>query len=182
MSALQEIEIAISKKKLISLFVASFIFVSLGAWFIVSPPKIQNPIFGNPMVVSAVGLLSVLFFGVAGISFFKRLLDKSPGLIISEKGIFDNASGVSAGLIPWTDILSIQETVVQNQRFVNIVVKNPEEYINKHKSIVKRKLAQINYKSFGTVIGIPATGLNCNYDELKALLENKFNEFKRRSE
>jgi hypothetical protein len=54
--------------------------------------------------------------------------------------VFDNTSAVSAGLVPWTDVLEIRETKVANQTFINLVVKNPQEYINKQKNGIKRKL------------------------------------------
>ena len=92
--------------------------------------------------------------------------------------MFDNASAVSAGYIPWTDVLEIRETNVVNQTFINLIVKNPQDYIDRQKSAFKRKLMQINYNSYGTVIGISANGLKCEYHELKANLDKTFSDFK----
>lgn len=103
--------------------------------------------------------------------------DNSPGLIISDKGVVDNSGGISAGFVPWTDITAIKESRAFNQRFINLVVKNPQDYISRQKSFIKRKFLQSNYSSFGTVISISANGLKCNYEELKVSLENEFAEF-----
>lgn len=180
MDSSKKIEIQLSKSKLTLLFLGSVVFVGLGIWFVVNPPEISNPVLGNPTTIFIVGLASIVFFGFAGFFIFKKLGDKSPGLVISDEGVFDNTSAVSAGLVPWTDVLEIRETKVANQTFINLVVKNPQEYIDKQKSAFKRKLMQINYETYGTVIGISANGLKCDYRELKATLDKTFSEFKSR--
>ena len=177
----EQIEIQLSKSKLTLLFLGSIIFVGLGVWFVTHPPKENIPIFSNPTVLFIVGLAGILFFGLVGFFIFKKLFDKSPGLIISDEGVFDNSSGVSVGFVPWTDIVEIKETKVLNQTFINLVVKNPQDYIDRQKSVFKRKSIQINYKSYGTVIGISANGLKIKFKELKALLDERFADFNRKS-
>jgi len=182
MKETERIEIKLSKSKLTLLFLGSIIFVGLGVWYVISPPKVNISIFSNPTVVFIVGLACILFFGLMGFFIFKKLIDNSPGLIISDDGVFDNSSGVSVGFVPWTDILEIKETKVLNQTFINLVVKNPQDYIDRQKSAFKRKYIQVNYKSYGTVIGISANGLKIKFKELKALLIEKFADFNRKSQ
>ena len=181
MNTTYPLEIPLSKSKLTLMFLGSVVFVGLGIWFVTNHPKINNPIFGNPTTIFIVGLASILFFGLVGFSIFKKLWDKTPGLIISDQGVFDNASGVSAGLVPWTDIVEIRETKVVNQTFINLVVKNPQVYIDRQKSAFKRKLMQMNYNTYGTVIGISSNGLKCDYRELKATLDRKLEEYKNKT-
>jgi hypothetical protein len=177
----EQIEIQLSKSKLTLLFLGSIMFVGLGVWYVISPPKVNISIFSNPTVVFIVGLASILFFGLAGFFIFKKLFDKSPGLIISDEGVFDNSSGASAGFVPWTDIVEIKETKTFNQSFINLVVRNPQDYIDRQNSAFKRKLTKINYNSYGTVIGISANGLKIKYKELKDLLDERFADFHRKS-
>jgi hypothetical protein len=179
MNSSKKIEIHLSKSKLTLLFLGSAVFVGLGIWFVVNPPEISNPVLGNPTTIFIIGLASILFFGLAGFFTLKKMENKSPGLVISDEGVFDNTTAVNAGLIPWTDVLEIKETKVANQTFINLVVKNPQEYIDKQKSAFKRKLMQMNYDTYGTVIGISVNGLNCDYRELKATLDKAFAEFKK---
>ena len=176
-----KIEIPLSKKKLATLFAGSVIFVLLGLWFVIHPPVIRNPVIGNPVLIFIAGIASILFFGIVGFYIFKKLFDNSPGIIISDEGVFDNASGVCVGFIPWTDIIEIGETIVANRKFINIIVKNPQDYIDREKSAFKRKLIQMNYKSYGTVIGIQSSGLKCTYDQLKTLIEERFEEFQKKN-
>jgi hypothetical protein len=176
-----KIEIPLSKKKLIILVAGSVIFVMLGLWFVISPPVIRNPIIGNPTTLFIIGLASILFFGTVGFYIFKKLFDNTPGIIISNEGFFDNASGVCVGFVPWTDVIEISEITIANRTFMSVTVKNPQDYIDREKSAFKRKLIQINYRSYGTVIGIQAIGLKCTYVDLKKLIEDRFEEFKRKT-
>lgn len=153
-------------------------FVVIGLWFIIKPPHISNPFFGNPTKLLIVGSLSVLFFGYVGFWIFKKLFDKAPGLLISKEGIMNNSSGFSKQFIPWTDILSFNIASVQRQTFVNILVRNPEDYMNREKNFIKRKLMKMNLDQFGSVISISPNGLKCSWNELNRILAQKFDEYK----
>jgi hypothetical protein len=177
MNQSEQIDIQLSKTKLALMLLGCVVFVGSGIWFLIDPPQSSNPILGNPTVIFIVGLLAILFFGFIAFSIVKKLLDSAPGLIISDEGVMDNSSGFSAGFIPWIDVVAIKETRVVDQKFINIVVRNPQAYIDKQDSALKRKALQMNYNSYGTVVGISANGLKCNYDTLKSMLDNKFADF-----
>ena len=173
-----KIVIQLSKSKLFLLFLGAVAFAGIGFWFISAPPKIDLPILGNPAVIFIVGLTSILFFGIMGYFIFKMLGDKSPGLVISAEGVFDNSSAISVGLVLWTDILEIRETKVVNQTFISLIVKNPQDYIDRQTNVIKGVLMQKNYDTYRTAIAISVNGLNCGYQELKDMLDKKFLEFK----
>ena len=181
MNSSKKIEIQLSKSKVILLLLGALAFVAIGVWFVTAPPEMENPILGGPTKIFIVGVISILFFGFAAFFAIKKLLDKTPGLVISEEGVFDNSSAVSAGLVPWTDLLEIRETKVVNQVFINLVVKNPQAYIDKQKNSIKRKLLQVNYNTYGTVIGISPNTLKCDHKELKEMLTKAFSDFKSKS-
>lgn len=176
----KQIEIKLSKLKMVAMLFGAIVFVVLGILFVQNPEKFRTSIFSNPQVIFIVGLSIIVFFGFIGLLLIKKLFDKSPGLIISDEGVLDNSSGVSAGLVPWADIIEIKEKIIANQKFINLVVKNPQDYIDRQKSAFKRKALQMNYNSYGTVIGISANSLKCNYTELKELLDKKFSDYKNR--
>jgi hypothetical protein len=181
MNKAERIEIQLSKTKLTLMLLGSLMFVGLGTWFVIGPPKVNVSILNNPTLIFSVGLLSILFFGFVVFFIFKKLFENSPGLIITDDGVYDNASSVCAGFVPWTDIVEIKEVKVFNQSFVNLVVKNPQDYIDRQKNIFKKKSVQINYNTYGTVIGISANGLKIKHKELKALLAERFADFLRKS-
>jgi len=174
----QKIEIPLSKKKMTLTLLGSIIFVGLGTWFLINPPKINNPIFGNPTVIFIAGLASILFFGLVAVTVFRKLSDKTAGLIINRQGIIDNSSGVSAGLILWTDIEEIKIYQVASQKFMMFIVKNPQEYLDKTTGLLKRKGMEMNYRSYGSPISISANSLQTNFDELYNLLTEKLKKHK----
>lgn len=174
----EQIEIPLSKKKMILSLLGSIVFVILGLWLLINPPKIDDPIIGNPTVIFIAGLASVIFFGLIAVIAIRKLSDKKAGLIINKQGITDNSSGVSAGLIPWSDIQEIKVSQVLNQKFLMFIVRNPQEYLDKVSNPLKRKAMEINYKSYGSPISISANSLQTNFDNLYSLLREKMKEYK----
>lgn len=174
----EQIEIPLSKTKMILTFLGSLMFVGLGIWFLTNPPKSNHWLFGNPTIIFIAGIASVLFFGLVAVIIFRKFSDKKPGLIINKEGITDNSSGVSAGLIPWTDIQEITISQVMNQKFLMFIVRNPEFYLEKVTNPLKRNAMKMNYKTYGSPISISANALQTNFDDLHKLLEDKMTEYK----
>ncbi len=185
------IEIQLSKTKLVLLFLAAVTFVGIGIWLITTEPpeSLRISFFGllkftttnTKLFFVCLGLVSILLFGSAAFFNLKKLRDNSPGLIITEVGVTDNSSATSIGFIPWEDVIKIEEIKVAHQKFINLIVKNPQEYINKQKSAFKRKTMEINYNMYGTVVPISANSLKCKHSELKAMLEQKFADFNKKN-
>lgn len=172
----ETIEIKLSKSKSLLMLVGCLLFIASGVDFVVSPKRYVSIVAHSPKIIFIVGCIGIVFFGFLGLSILKILAKNEPGLIISKEGITDNSGGVSAGFIPWSDILAINEQVIANQRFINLVVKDPQEYINRQRSAFKRKVMQKNHDIFGTGIGISTNTLNIRYKELKRILEEKISE------
>lgn len=174
MTKLEErIEIPFSKRKLTLLVIGSLIFVVLGILFVVNPEKYTSFIMRSPTVIFISGLASILFFGLCFFFIAKKLGDNSPGLIISNEGILDNSSEVSAGQISWTDIEDISVIQIHRQKLIMIKVKNPQDFIDKQKNTLKRKMMALNYKMYGTPLSITSNGLKISFDELLTTLNNK---------
>ncbi|MDO6431708.1 STM3941 family protein [Flavitalea sp. BT771] len=170
----EHVEIPLNKKKLTLMLFGSLGFVIIGCWFIIKPPVIENAFLGDPAVIRVAGVLSVLFFGIVAFTLVRKLPDNRPGLIIDDQGITDNSSGVSAGLVLWEDVLEIKISTVYKNRFIMIVVRNPEEYIDRQTNLIKRKAMALNHRSYGSPISISANGLNANFDELYGIIRRQF--------
>lgn len=169
-------EIPLSKNKIYLSLFGCIIFVALGIWLLIRPISNDHFLFGNPVFVKIIGVVSILFFGYIGFFLSRKVSDKKPGLIISTEGITDNSSAVAAGFIPWTDITGIKTTAVMNQKFILFIVKNPETYINKQTGIIKRKAIQMNYSTYGSPICISSNALAINFEELYNISKNKLEE------
>lgn len=170
-----QIAIPLSKKKLILMLIGSIGFIAAGLWFVIKPPSISNPFFGNPTTVLLTGIASILFFGLCAVYIARKLPDNKPGLIIDKIGLTDNSSGVSAGLILWSDIENISVIEIHRQKLILLHVKNPQDYIDKQTSGFKRKMMQINFNMYETPLSITSNTLQIKFDELLRILNDYLN-------
>jgi hypothetical protein len=172
---MQKIVIPLSKSKMILLFIASVIFIIVGCWiFGLDAAYIEsNQRFNNPLLVHGIGLMSAIL-GVFGIfAIVRRLVDPAAGFIMDEFGITDNSAALSLGLIPWSDISGFEICQVQWQRFLCILLKDPNAYISKL-GIVKQALLKANRRIVASPVAINSNSLSISFDELMALIEQYF--------
>jgi hypothetical protein len=170
-NAPEQIEIPLSKKKLILSLVGSIAFVAIGLWLIINHQEFGD----NPTLVFVVGLASVLFFGLCSVYIARKLPDNKPGLIIDNIALTDNSSAVPAGQILWSDIEDISVIRIHTQKLIKLQVKNPQKYINKQTSWLKRKIMQMNLSMFGTPIIISSVSLQVKFNDLLKILYEKLN-------
>ena len=170
---MEEIRIPLSRNKLYLLLAGSLLFLGIGIWFVTNPPG-TNHVIRDPTIILIIGLIAILLSGVAAIVILGKLSGDKPGLVINSEGILDNSSGVSAGFISWKDITEIRTVNVIREKFLLIVVKNPEEYIHQQKGLVKRKAMDMNHRIYGSPISITVNTLAVNFDALHDLVQNAF--------
>lgn len=194
MGAKYPIEIKLSKIKLVLLTLGALAFVIAGVHLFLNAESIafetqyrnsynrSNWIFRDPDLIRILGFSSFSFFGLAIPYAIKKLFNKGFGLIIDEKGIYDNSSAVSAGLILWQDIIDINFLQVQKIKFIQIKVSNPDYYIYRKKNRIFRFFMFLNKKLYGTPISISSTGLKCNFDELDESISIALKKFKKSSQ
>jgi hypothetical protein len=111
------------------------------------------------------------------------LLQKTPGLVLNEEGIYDNTSAFRFGLIPWSDISeiygqSVQASIASKQNFLTIGLVDPDKYISSEPNILKRKLLIANAKGYGSPVHISTNGLQVNHNELLEMVKEYFQEYK----
>ncbi|MEZ0183584.1 STM3941 family protein [Flavobacterium oncorhynchi] len=174
---MSNIEIQLSKAKLVKLVFFSVLFLGASLWILIYQPKSNHFIFGNPYIMNTVSVLGILFGGMSLFFSIKKMGDKKPGIIIDTKGIIDNSSALSIGRIPWKDIDDIIERVDFNQKSIALIVKNPEEYIDKQTSFYKRRMMRANFKMSGSPIAISSNSLKTNLEELGNILTEKHTEY-----
>jgi hypothetical protein len=172
----QKVEIALSKSKIVLMLFGALIFVAIGLLFVISPPVVQNAFWGDPAKIAIAGYGSIIFFGLCAFLFLRKLPDKQPGLIIDDKGLIDNSSGLSAGHVLWSDIENISVIEIHMQKLIMLHVTNPQHYINRQPSLLKRKGMQFNKKMYGTPLSITSNGLKISFDKLFNLLTDKLQE------
>lgn len=172
MATNRPITIPLSKGKLLLSTLGAFAFVVIGFWFVLAPPSRTGSSLESTLLI-VLGLLSILFFGGIAILVIRKLFDSRPGLIIDEQSLTDNSGGLSAGQILWQDIEDFKVLQIQRQRLILVLVKNPQDYIDRQSNAWKRKLMAMNYQQYGTPISISTNGLKISFAELLETLEQQ---------
>ena len=168
--------IELSRTKLVLLILGSCAFVAAGAWLLsfdaseIRSGRSFNFFFREPWVVYGVGLAAILFFGLCGLYAFVKLFDKKPGLILNSAGIVDNASGVAAGFIPWSEVTGASIYEIQKQKMLIIGVRSPQKYLDRGGAL-KRAFNKANSKMVGSPVAISSVALKINFAELVSLFE-----------
>jgi hypothetical protein len=171
---METIMIPLSKRKLFMLLIGSVLFVVAGVFFLIKPATFLSPLMQNERFIAIIGSAAILFFGFCAVFAAKKMFDNRPGLIIDQLGITDNSSGVGGGVIPWNEIDGISTAQVQSQRFILVMVSDPDKYIAAQHGSFKRRMMKINYRMYNTPVCISANGLQTNFDELYNLITTQF--------
>jgi len=163
--------IALSKRKLTLLALGCLAFVAIGAFLVASPATFRdNPFVRDERFVRALGVASVVLFGLFGFYIGQKLLDTTPGLVVGPEGFVDNSSGLAAGLLPWAEVAGVDELALLGQRFVVVHLRDPAAFIARQPNAFKRRLLATNLSSYGSPVFLSANTLQCTHAELKALL------------
>jgi hypothetical protein len=174
---MNSIEIKSNKTKLTLMLLGSLMFIFLGGWLAINPDKFLSTIFRNVFFIRIAGIVAILFFGVCLIFLLKSIFTNKFNLVINEKGIIDNSSYISVGMILWDDITSIKSISVVSTKFLIINVKDPNKYINIQNTI-KQNLLRRTLKTYGTPISISSNTLAFNFDELEKAILKFYNKYK----
>lgn len=179
----EQIEIPLSKVKMVLLLIGALLFVALGLILIIYEPESINQSnryawIMNPFPRFLMGFVCVTFFGFAAITMFFRLFNKKTGLIINERGIYDNSSATALGFILWEDVKEVKMVTVNQSKFILVIVQNPAHYLTKTTNWIKMRGLKINFKYYNTPICISANSLQITADQLYKLLSDNLKQFK----
>jgi hypothetical protein len=153
-----------SRLRVSLIFAGAALFVAGGIWLL------QHPIQGDEAMGWLTGWASIVFFGAVALFALSRLASRKPAITIDRNGITDNASGLSAGFIPWSDVVDAQLVKFQRQKFLGVSLRNPQDYLAKA-SPLKRALMKANSSLVGFVINIPQISLPVTLEELLGHIE-----------
>tara|TARA_R110001583_G_scaffold60219_8_gene179035 strand:+ start:2114 stop:2644 length:531 start_codon:yes stop_codon:yes gene_type:complete len=167
------VDIPQGKAKMLFLMLGSILFVALGVFMVLNAQEMQTKKF-PPIWIMGFGIIAILFFGSIGLAILKKMFSKKAGLAIDVNGIWDNSSGVSVGFIAWEDITGIRKVSVSGTKFLLIDVRNPNKYINKMDSGIKKLAMKANNRKYGTPISISSNGLSIKFKALEELIRNAF--------
>lgn len=168
---MKELIIYPKKGRMFLLGILSFVFVLMGATFIMIYFREEEVSLW--MVI--IGVLCVVFFGFCLIYYVKEIIVHKPILIISHKGIIDRSSYLGAGLVTWEEIRAVYFVEFGGQIFIGIFTHDPNLIINRSTRL-QRILNQVNMKLINSQVNIPVKNLNYSTDELIKLINDYRNE------
>ena len=148
-----------SRLRVSLILLGAALFVAGGIWLVMHPSR------GDTGMEWLMGWACIVFFGAVGLFALSRLFSRKPALTIDHAGITDNASGLSAGFIPWSDVVDAQVIKFQQQKFLGLSLRNPEDYLANASSF-KRMLMKANSSLVGFVVNIPQIALPVPLEEL----------------
>jgi len=165
------ISISLSKVKLFAFLAVGTLFVVIGWWlFNLSEVEIlSHRRFNNPLFVHGAGLSSMIFFGLITLWIVTKLFDSTPGLVLSEEGLFENTNMFSIGFVAWADISGIQVHKINKQRLIYVVLRDPEKYISICGPI-KQVLLRATLKLGPSPVTIISNSLTISVDEVVSLV------------
>ncbi len=175
---MENIEIYSSKKKSFLLLIGSLIFVGLGIWFVLEANSLSDSLRKSPLLITGIGVVSILFFGLGIYAGIKGLIATRLLLIISPKGLNVNPSKSMSDFIGWREILGFNEIDIHGTKIIIINVENPTSWIEKEADSLRKQLMKYNIENYNSPFNISANGLNISHVQLKEKLNLYFDTFK----
>jgi hypothetical protein len=86
-------------------------------------------------------------------------------VVIHTSGIFDNASGLSAGFLRWEEISRVRVASLKGQRFLAVDMKDVDALLSRQSGF-KAKMMKMNVRLIGAAVNIPANTLPISLEEL----------------
>lgn len=147
-----------SKGKLVLLTAGSLVFV-VGGSFIIRDASV-------PLILRVVGgYAGIVFFGMCLAYGLYRLMRPVPMLVISQQGLFENASAVGAGWLKWSEIKDVKIYRFMSQRFLGIIPVDLNAVLGRM-SAWKRVLMRTNTRLVEAPFNVPEATLPLSLEDL----------------
>ncbi|KRB53917.1 STM3941 family protein [Flavobacterium sp. Root186] len=176
---MEKIELFSSKKKSFLLLIGSLLFLAGGIWFFFDAENLANFKYRSPILIKTIGIISILFSGIAIYISIKQLVKNQLLLLIDENGINLNPKKMSTQNIEWKNIEGFSELKIQSQKMVIIEVNNPDFWINKEKNYLRKKAIEYNFSNYGSPFVVSAVSMQINYIELLKILNENHEKYKK---
>lgn len=132
--------------------------------------------FTNPFFIKAIGILSIIFFGLGVYIPLRQLIKNKLFLSIDENGI--NFNPKKSEILNWHNIKGFSEIKIQSQKLVLIEVDNPDYWIENEKNQIRKKIIEYNFNKYGSPFCLSAVSMQINHKELMNLLHENLKKYK----
>ena len=119
------------------------------------------------------GLLAIFAFGLFFFTLYSLIVlvrDHFAGMLISSQGINDISTGHSYGVVQWKSVTKIKvvtDIEYPDRKYIILKVVNPQLYINRERSIVKKRSMILKYHHYGSPVVFSERGIDCSFEELE---------------
>jgi hypothetical protein len=168
-------EIKQSKAKTLKLFLMSVLFVAAAIWIMRTSDQYDPPKSTRMFIA---GIAGIVFFGLAVIFSVFKLFDSRPGILFTSEGFVDHSSYAAGYLVKWSDVKEIKLKQIMNQKFISVLLNNPEDYIARTKGL-KKLLSSNNYKSYQTPVHISPVSLEGGIESIHRMFLENWENYKR---
>jgi hypothetical protein len=89
--------------------------------------------YASKVIVHIAGIGGIVLFSILCLMFLRRLYSREPYLVVSARGVYDNASGSWSGVgwIDWSEIADVCLSKYQGLPCVELVPKNRERFLQR---------------------------------------------------
>jgi hypothetical protein len=179
----EQIAIGFSKSKLTKLIAFSLFFALAGIWILLKDPKSDLFLLNEPIIRYPIAILALVMGGIAVFYFSKKLVNKTPALIIDAEGIIDQTTAFSVGRIYWNEIASFGETTIaatmfSKQKYVTVMPAETTALMERTTQNFKKNALNQNLKTYGFLCAIATGAIATNLTELKQQLDDALKKYK----
>lgn len=165
-----------SRTKLTRLPLLALGLILLGASAFFALPQEPTASLVLPILLGILLIFVVAMGFLLGTLYFRQIIKNGPGLVINNTGFTDYSSGLAAGYIPWTEVKGLKTVILprNKRRSISVVLKNPNDFLDRQPNALKRKALIINLRNYGSPIQLSPNSLRCSFDELLKHLQSHF--------
>lgn len=165
---MRTLEIQINKNRILLLLVVTAIVIPLGVLLVY---------FGYLEGEIPPELTVVLVFAIPFLMYFfwttlQKVINKSPGLVLDNRGILDPMNFSEIGIISWENITQVKIVKHQFSEFLLIQLKNDEVVLNRLSGL-KKTMSKNYINAFGTPIVLTLNNLKIDKFELIKIIQDK---------
>lgn len=157
----------LSPKKLVVLIIGTLALIALGVWMIFLDEETIQAFrrFNSPAFVHGFGFLLIVLAGLGGLTAVRRLCGDRRGLVLNTVGLLDCTSGISGGIVPWSEVAGVEIVKLPTQTVLAVRLKEPNKYLERQ-SPVKRAFLLANHKMCGSPVALSVNLLKAKPAEL----------------
>lgn len=165
-------EVNFSRGKSILLLLGSLLFVALGLGLILQPQFYSK--YG--LFVQAVGLASVIFFGLCGLAALGSLISRKAALVFDDQGLTMACAlpWLADSWIEWTEVVHISQAAISSNQFIVLHLKDNQAYIDRLPNHIFKKLGRWNMRLVGSPVAISAVSYKISHQKLWEVVNQYF--------